>query len=127
VSLLPTRAVCLPVYLRVRVEIMGSQKCGIVGKSQSVLMMINPMISTRTRTRTSARRKSVHVPSCYGAPRLPRGSADDLRCWGGVSAAALILGMDLRDTRQLDRVWGVISNPGGESVCGRFHLGIGPY
>jgi hypothetical protein len=28
---------------------MGSQKCRIVGKSQSVLMMINPMISTRTR------------------------------------------------------------------------------
>jgi hypothetical protein len=36
--------------LRVRVEIMGSQKCGIVGKSQSVLVMINPMIFTRTRT-----------------------------------------------------------------------------
>jgi hypothetical protein len=34
--------------LRVRVEIMGSQKCRIVGKSQSVLMMINPMIFTRT-------------------------------------------------------------------------------
>eukprot|EP01047_Picozoa_sp_COSAG01_P046872 COSAG01_NODE_4432_length_5031_cov_3.848540_5_plen_66_part_00 len=36
--------------VRVRVEIMGSQKCEIVGKSQSVLaMMINPMISARTR------------------------------------------------------------------------------
>jgi hypothetical protein len=34
----------------VRVEIMGSQNCGIVGKSQPVLMMINPIISTRTRT-----------------------------------------------------------------------------
>jgi hypothetical protein len=31
------------------VEIMGSQKCGIVGKSQPGLLMINPMISTRTR------------------------------------------------------------------------------
>jgi hypothetical protein len=31
------------------VEMMGSQKCRIVGKSQSVLMMINRMIFTRTR------------------------------------------------------------------------------
>jgi hypothetical protein len=38
--------------LRVRVETMGSQKCGIVGKSQAVLMMINPMIFTRTRRRS---------------------------------------------------------------------------
>jgi hypothetical protein len=30
--------------LRVRVEIMGSYKCRIAGKSQSVLMMINPII-----------------------------------------------------------------------------------
>eukprot|EP01047_Picozoa_sp_COSAG01_P007663 COSAG01_NODE_293_length_19376_cov_41.772060_15_plen_150_part_00 len=36
--------------IRVRVEIMGSQKCGIVGKSQSLLIMNDPMISTRTRT-----------------------------------------------------------------------------
>jgi hypothetical protein len=28
---------------------MGSQKCRIVGKSQSVLIMINPIIFTRTR------------------------------------------------------------------------------
>jgi hypothetical protein len=35
--------------LRVRVETMGSQKCRIVGKSQSVLIMINPIIFTRTR------------------------------------------------------------------------------
>jgi hypothetical protein len=34
----------------VRVEIMGSQKCRIVGKSQPVLMMSNPMIFTRTRS-----------------------------------------------------------------------------
>jgi NAD(P)-dependent dehydrogenase (short-subunit alcohol dehydrogenase family) len=32
-------------------EIMGSQKCRVVGKSQPVLIMINPIISTRTRTR----------------------------------------------------------------------------
>jgi hypothetical protein len=42
------------VNVRVRVEIMGSPKCGTVGKSQSVLMMINPMILF-TRTRTDAR------------------------------------------------------------------------
>jgi hypothetical protein len=36
--------------VRVRVEIMGSQTCGIVGKSQPVLMMINAIIFTRTRT-----------------------------------------------------------------------------
>jgi hypothetical protein len=35
--------------LRVRVEIMGSQNCGIVGESQPVLMMIDPTISTRPR------------------------------------------------------------------------------
>jgi arylsulfatase A-like enzyme len=37
------------IYVRVRVEIMGSQKCGFVGKSQPVLMMINLIIFTRTR------------------------------------------------------------------------------
>jgi hypothetical protein len=36
--------------LRVRVEIMGSQTCGIVEKVQPVLIMINPIIFTRTRT-----------------------------------------------------------------------------
>jgi hypothetical protein len=47
------RCVCLcdlPRRVRVRVEIMGSHNCGIVGKSQLVLMMIDPMISTRTRS-----------------------------------------------------------------------------
>jgi hypothetical protein len=28
---------------------MGSQKCGIVGKSQPVLIVIDPIISPRTR------------------------------------------------------------------------------
>jgi hypothetical protein len=32
---------------RVQVEIMGSQKYGIVGKSQPVLIVINPIIFTR--------------------------------------------------------------------------------
>jgi hypothetical protein len=35
---------------RVRVKIMGSLKCGIVGKSQPVLIMINPIIFTCTRS-----------------------------------------------------------------------------
>jgi hypothetical protein len=35
--------------LQVRGKIMGSQNCGIVGKSQSVLIMINSIIFTRTR------------------------------------------------------------------------------
>jgi hypothetical protein len=30
---------------------MGSQNCGVVGKSQSVPLMINPTIFTRTRAR----------------------------------------------------------------------------
>jgi hypothetical protein len=37
--------------VRVRVEIMGSQKYRNVGKSQWVLLiMINPIVSTRTRS-----------------------------------------------------------------------------
>jgi hypothetical protein len=36
--------------LRVRVEILGSQKCGIVAKSQSVLIVTNPIIFARTRS-----------------------------------------------------------------------------
>jgi ribosomal protein S14 len=38
-----------PRIIRVRVGIMGSQTCRIVGKSQPVLIMINPIIFTRTR------------------------------------------------------------------------------
>jgi hypothetical protein len=37
--------------IRVQVEIMGSQKCRIVGKSQSAVMMINPIIFTHTRSK----------------------------------------------------------------------------
>jgi hypothetical protein len=35
--------------IRARAEIMGAGKCGIVGKSQPGLIMINPMISTRQK------------------------------------------------------------------------------
>jgi hypothetical protein len=62
--------------IRVRVEIMGSQKSGIVGKSQPVLMMINPMIFTRTRTSVAqtpvmltATRSRLH-DDCSSAGRL---------------------------------------------------------
>jgi hypothetical protein len=41
--------------LRVRVEIMGSQNLRNVGKSQWVLIMTNPIISTRTRNIGRAR------------------------------------------------------------------------
>eukprot|EP01047_Picozoa_sp_COSAG01_P050041 COSAG01_NODE_5017_length_4524_cov_3.064836_5_plen_75_part_00 len=37
-------------HLRVRVEMMGSGRYELVGKAQPILMVINPMISTRTRT-----------------------------------------------------------------------------
>jgi hypothetical protein len=40
-----------PVELRVRMEIMGSQTYRNVGKSQSVIIMIDPMIATRIRSR----------------------------------------------------------------------------
>eukprot|EP01047_Picozoa_sp_COSAG01_P141828 COSAG01_NODE_72942_length_251_cov_1.447368_1_plen_78_part_10 len=38
------------VFLRVRVEIRGSGKYEIVGKSQSVIILINPIIFTRKRS-----------------------------------------------------------------------------
>eukprot|EP01047_Picozoa_sp_COSAG01_P068219 COSAG01_NODE_9809_length_2338_cov_1.922287_1_plen_395_part_00 len=46
------RGACMRcMHVRVRVEIMGAPKCGIVGESQPVLMMIDPIIIfTRTRT-----------------------------------------------------------------------------
>eukprot|EP01047_Picozoa_sp_COSAG01_P018623 COSAG01_NODE_1013_length_12138_cov_7.073926_9_plen_130_part_00 len=41
---------CACTCLRVRVEIMGSQKCRIVGKSQPLhIIIIDPIIFTRTR------------------------------------------------------------------------------
>jgi hypothetical protein len=36
--------------VRIGGEMMGAPKCRNVGKSQSVLIMIDPIISTRTRT-----------------------------------------------------------------------------
>jgi hypothetical protein len=48
--------------IRVRVEIMGSQKCGIVGESQPVLMMIHPVISTRNRRAAHLRCAAAAAP-----------------------------------------------------------------
>ena len=43
--------------VRVRVKIMGSPKCGNVGESQPVLIMIDPIICPRTRIAVVARRE----------------------------------------------------------------------
>eukprot|EP01047_Picozoa_sp_COSAG01_P023246 COSAG01_NODE_1401_length_10450_cov_100.148198_14_plen_100_part_00 len=51
--------------LRVQGEITGLPKYGIVGDSQSALMMINPMISPRTR---APRRRTVEQLQLLGAP-----------------------------------------------------------
>jgi hypothetical protein len=39
-----------PSAVQVQVEIMGAQKCRIVGKYQPILIMISPIIFTRSRT-----------------------------------------------------------------------------
>eukprot|EP01047_Picozoa_sp_COSAG01_P049687 COSAG01_NODE_4948_length_4597_cov_3.418853_8_plen_129_part_00 len=60
-----------------RVEIVGSPTCRIVGKSQSVFMMIHPIIIfTRTRisTRPPARGPSSRVTQRPAAPARPEGS-----------------------------------------------------
>jgi hypothetical protein len=51
--------------IRVRVEIVGSQKCGIVGESQPVLIMINPIIFARARSQRPG-------PPAAGRPRWLR-------------------------------------------------------
>jgi hypothetical protein len=68
--------------LRVRVEIMGAQKCRIAGKSQSVLMMTNPIISTRTRTPATHKRQAGALPNSTVAcgPRKMPGLGSILRC-----------------------------------------------
>eukprot|EP01047_Picozoa_sp_COSAG01_P045213 COSAG01_NODE_4148_length_5295_cov_7.400115_5_plen_241_part_00 len=55
--------------LRVWVEIMGSQKSIIVGKSQSVLIMVNPIIFIRTREHT-------HTHTAVDATTGSRGAAE---------------------------------------------------
>jgi hypothetical protein len=45
-------------HIRVRVEIMGAPKCRNVRESQSVLIMIDPILSTRTRINTPRSRIS---------------------------------------------------------------------
>jgi hypothetical protein len=72
--------------LRVRVEIIGSQKHGIVGKSQSVLIMINPMIFTRTRTKArSPVEQQLCVPVCALRAELRRAPSPLLQVEEGLS------------------------------------------
>jgi hypothetical protein len=97
-----TSATTTQPLIRVRVEIVGAQKCRIVGKSQSVLIMVNPIIFTRTRiptvgvgrgachhhTRTEAR---VHTPrsmACLPADVARDGRLPPLRLrLGGATVA----------------------------------------
>jgi hypothetical protein len=48
---------------------MGSQKCRLVGKSQSVLMMIDPMIFTRTHIGVAVARLGVDAVCTLGYTR----------------------------------------------------------
>jgi hypothetical protein len=69
--------------IRVRVEILGSQKRRIVGKSQSVVIMINPIIFTRTRM-YHMYCQHVFVLLCGGAvPRPVRAQGDAPAVRGG--------------------------------------------
>jgi hypothetical protein len=83
------------VMIRVRVEIMGSQKCGIVGKSQSVLIVTNPNIFTRTRIIAPSRRHCARP------------------CVGGRSRGGAV-----RATRLL---WRAGAADGGGRLAGRRH------
>jgi hypothetical protein len=69
-----------PAAIPVRVEIMESQQCRIVGKSQSILMMIHPIVSTRTRTTspTALRRAQGPMPSNASMPTWIGMSLDKL-------------------------------------------------
>jgi hypothetical protein len=75
-QLAPCLGVDLPLLvrlqIRVRVEIMGSQTYENVGESQSVLIMNDPIISTRTRIARPTRRLSP-AQACPGVPK-PRSS-----------------------------------------------------
>jgi hypothetical protein len=62
--------------LSARVEIMGSQKCRIVGKSQPVhIMMINPIIFTRTRISVRGGAESASPVVAWWAVRSDSSSA----------------------------------------------------
>jgi choline dehydrogenase-like flavoprotein len=72
--------------IRVRVEMMGSPKCRIVGKSQSVHMMINPIIFTRTRRRLPSKfvdfspRSGALLPLEPTCPPLSAASTTNVSC-----------------------------------------------
>jgi hypothetical protein len=78
------------VTIRVRVEIMGSGKSEIVGKYQPVLMMINPIIFTRTRSwQTSCHRCSVVITDHLSLEKVPpfEAKAHELDGCAGAAAA----------------------------------------
>jgi hypothetical protein len=77
----PCAAGCAALWLadlasRVRVERIGSHKCGIVGKYQSDLVMINPIIFTGVRHRPEPPGRGTAVSRCFlacnGSPCLRR-------------------------------------------------------
>jgi hypothetical protein len=91
---------------------MGSPKCGIVGKSQSVLIMINPIIFTRTRSSGKAwhsHAANADTPTCgLATPRAtklpinpariiisPASGAADAAARAGLPPAAASLRSDL--------------------------------
>jgi hypothetical protein len=63
------------IVIRVRLEIMGSQQCRIVGKSQPVLIMINPIIFTRTRISVRGGAESASPVVAWWAVRSDSSSA----------------------------------------------------
>jgi hypothetical protein len=70
--------------LRVRVEIMGSQNCGIVGKSQPVLIMANPIIFTHTRRNDKLNKLTIELAQA----RARAAEAEETMAEGGASASA---------------------------------------
>eukprot|EP01047_Picozoa_sp_COSAG01_P042232 COSAG01_NODE_3675_length_5804_cov_4.926919_5_plen_174_part_00 len=92
-----------PELIRVRVKIVGSQKCGIVGKSQSALIMIDPIISTRTRSFDGASRDSEapseHLAASVGIVLAPVGTEPILPQPMSQQPRTLLLtlGSELRD------------------------------
>jgi hypothetical protein len=85
----------------VRVEIMGAPKCRNVGDSQSVLMMVYPIISTRTR-----------VDRCRRAPRAAASLTCVLDCARAQVTAIVslsLLSSELQKTQVLVKLleWGM--------------------
>jgi hypothetical protein len=73
-----------------RASIMASHKCGIVGKGQSVIIMRDPSISTRTRITprvTAARVPPAHTPHAAPAPAESAAPCGGSGCLGAGARA----------------------------------------